>query len=252
MTLARLKETFLRLPTHTKLIAGGALLLGLATIFPWYSDLDSYRIGESFLGLTGPTSFVGVSILILAGLSLWIFSYHLLERRIPRLPVREAILHLFTAIESLFLLAIALSIYFHPKFGVNIVSKEPRFGMMLALLGAVVLLVGAYMQNKEEIAKRDETGRLESLIKLPETPAAKPTTEMRAAVPSLPRQHVSLTPPYKKEPLKEEPRRIFSHADERAKGFVFGEGSKESQRAPGKKKEKSGEGDGSYMIRMDL
>lgn len=240
MSFARLQATFFRLPKYTKMIGIGSLVLLIATILPWYADLDSYRIGDQFLGITGPASFVGIAILLLSGLSLWIFSYHLFERHVPRLPVREAILHLFVSIESLFLLVLVNSIYFHPKFGVNITLKETRFGMTIAFIGAIVLLIGGYLQNREEIAKVDDMGKLEPLIKMEPKPSLSetPTTTQRP--------HSPLTP----QPRKILPQmREGPHAHER--GFFFGERASQTEKPHESEKKEEG-GSGSYKIRMDL
>lgn len=170
MSLTRLKETFFRLPKQIKFVGIGGAILAVSTLLPWYADLDSYKIGDEFLGVTGPASFVGIVVLALAGLSLWLFSYRLLEKRLPRLPVREGIVHLFVAAESLFLLIVVNSIFFHPKFGVNITLKESRFGMTLAVIGSILIFVGGYLLNREEVKKDNETGRLEPLIKLQSAP----------------------------------------------------------------------------------
>lgn len=243
MSFARLQATFLRLPKHTKMIGIGSLILLISTILPWYADLDSYRIGDQFLGITGPASFVGIAILLLSGLSLWIFSYHLFERHVPRLPVREAILHLFVSIESLFLLVLVNSIYFHPKFGVNITLKETRFGMTIAFIGAIVLLIGGYLQNKEEIAKTDDVGKLEPLIKMEPTPSQAQAPSASATQ----RPHSPLAP----QPRKILPQmREGPHAHER--GFFFGERGQQTvkKEEPHEKTEEAG--GGSYKIRMDL
>lgn len=239
MSFARLQATFLRLPKHIKMIGIGSLILLISTLLPWYADLDSYRIGDQFLGVTGPASFVGIAILLLSGLSLWIFSYHLFERHVPRLPVREAILHLAVSIESLFLLVLVNSIYFHPKFGVNITLKESRFGMTVAFIGAVVLLIGGYLQNKEEISKADDVGKLEPLIKMDSRPHA-PLASTPSASPTSPQPRKVLPQ------LREGP-----HAHER--GFFYGErGAGGPKETPGQEPPEKKEGSGSYKIRMDL
>lgn len=225
------------------MIGIGSLILLISTILPWYADLDSYRIGDQFLGITGPASFVGIAILLLSGLSLWIFSYHLFERHVPRLPVREAILHLFVSIESLFLLVLVNSIYFHPKFGVNITLKETRFGMTIAFIGAVVLLIGGYIQNREEIAKTDDIGKLEPLIKMEPRPSEQMQT---STVSTTQRPHIPLTP----QPRKILPQmREGPHAHER--GFFFGERGQAIKKEEQQDKPEAG-GSGSYKIRMDL
>ena len=224
MSFIRIKETFLRLPRHIKLIGVGSLILAISTLLPWYADLDSYRIGDQFLGITGPASFVGIVILLLSAGSLYLFGYRLMERRVPRLPVREAIFHFFVGIESLFLLLMVNSIFFHPKFGVNITLKESRFGMTLAIIGSAVLVIGAYFQNKKEIEESQSEGKLEPLIKieqsLPQKPHAPAPEPKQRPVPSYYQRHHS--PLVKHE---HEPHRISTLAKEGTKGFLFGEGT---------------------------
>lgn len=240
MSTARIKETFVRLPRHTQMIAVGGLLLAVATFLPWYADLDAYKIGDEFLGITGPAKFVGVAILLLSAVSLWIFSYHLTERRMPKLPVREAIVHLFVAGQSLFLLILVNSIYFDPKFGVNITLKESRFGMTMAFIAAMVLLVGAYLKNRDEVDATDEVGRLEPLIKVEET-----------------RQHSSVTPRHE-EPRApaSSARRPITRFEPSAWSGQAGQSLTGSQSSQGEKmqspKQGSSNPSGSFMVRMDL
>ncbi|MBI4994379.1 hypothetical protein HZC21_01890 [Candidatus Peregrinibacteria bacterium] len=221
MTLSRIKETFLRLPRHIKLIGAGSLILGISTLLPWYADLDSYKIGDQFLGITGPASFVGIVILLLSVGSLWLFSYRLLERKVPRLPVREPIFHLFVGIESVFLLLIVNSIFFHPKFGVNITLKESRFGMTLAIIGAVILVIGAYFQNKKEIEEAKSEGKLEPLIKMEQPQHVSPHIPERPVTRPAPTYYQRYHSPLVKH--EHEPHRISPHAKEGTKGFLFGE-----------------------------
>lgn len=213
MNFTRIKETFLRLPLAQKMIGVGSLVLALATFLPWYEDVDAYKIGDRFLGITGPASFVGFAILAMAGLSLWIFSYHLSERRVPRLPVREAIINLAVSIESLFLLLLVNSIFFDAKFGVNITLKESRFGMVFAFVGAVVLGIGAYMQNREEIAAHDEVGRLEPLIKMDATApaAATPKSSSAQAMPASAQPAPRIYPTKTFSKFEEANRNLFGH-----------------------------------------
>lgn len=268
MSLARIKEKFIRLPRHIKFIGIGGLILAISTVLPWYADLDTYRIGDQFLGITGPASFVGIVILLLSAVSLWVFSYHLLERKVPRLPVREAILHLFVAIESLFLLLLVNSVFFHPKFGVNITLKESRFGMTLAVIGSIVLLIGAYMQNREQIREGDEIGKLEPLIKIDPVKREQPAEQPKPAFPAqISRPAPSVTPI--KPVSKHQPYSPLATK----RGFMFGEAVsapktasaapsagivhepvRESIREPEQREDQgsASSSGGSYMHRMDL
>ncbi len=180
MSINRLKDIFLRLPLSQKLIGVGALILAVSTFFPWYSDVDSYRVGGQFSGLTGPTYMLGFAILGLAGASLWFFSYHLFERRRSRLPLKESTLQLFLSAEAAVLLLITNTVFLHPQFGVNILIREIRFGVTLAVIALGMMIVGGYLLRKEEASHADNfEGRLEPLIKLDHqerahTPVARP------------------------------------------------------------------------------
>ncbi|MBI5412743.1 hypothetical protein HZA42_00145 [Candidatus Peregrinibacteria bacterium] len=256
MSLTRLKETFFGLPKQIKFIGIGSLILVISTLLPWYGDLDSYKIGDEFLGVTGPASFVGIVVLALAGLSMWLFSYRLLEKRMPRLPVREGIVHLFVAAESLFLLIVVNSIFFHPKFGVNITLKESRFGMTLAVLGSVLVFVGGYLLNKEETKKDSETGKLEPLIKLQSAP--------KYEVPAPQPQHSIIKPATQQSAYQRIQERMHHHSPlnprestglpykETVKGFQLGEKSSAPAATPANSGVQKDPKKDNFMLRMDL
>lgn len=259
MSFTRLKETFLSLPPFMKAIGLGSFVLAVSTILPWYADLDSYRIGDQFLGVTGPASFVGIAVLILSGISFWLFSYRLRERHVPRLPVREAIVHMFVAVQALFLLILVNSIYFHPKFGVNITLKESRFGMVMAFIGAAVLMIGGYVLNKKEIAEAHDEGRLEPLITL-ETPPQAPPAYARSQS-SIRPSHIEVKPTSRPEGASIRKPVSQMQLKETPKAFLFGEAPRGSTGAMGElakeekeitPREEKPSGSGSFMIRTDL
>lgn len=167
MNISKIIQNLQASPVHLKLIGIGSFLLAISTVMPWYSDIDAYKIGDMFLGVTGPASFVGIVILMLSLGAFGVYITHLLERRQPKLPVKESIFNLFVGIESLFLLLLVNSIYFHPKFGVNITLKESGFGMVVAFTSAILLTFGGYLQGKKEAQTEDLIGRLEPLVELP-------------------------------------------------------------------------------------
>lgn len=170
MNINRLKELFHRAPSYSKAMMISAALLMLSVFFPWYRDTDVYHTGDQFLGVTGPASFVGLSIFVLAVSSLLLTTYKIIGRRLVKLPWKESSFHVFVATESFFLLSLTTSIYLDIDFGVNLPVKEMLFGMTVALLSSIGLGVGAYFMKKQEAlsGSNDSEGDLKPLIRVPE------------------------------------------------------------------------------------
>ncbi|MBT3864862.1 hypothetical protein HOE67_04235 [Candidatus Peregrinibacteria bacterium] len=154
------------LPTYMKLIGVGSLITVFSVFLPWYRDLDSFNTGDQFIGLSGPLYLLGFLILLLAIGSFGIFMMKFLEKPLPKLPLEESHSHVFAGVFSMFLLLITNSIYFHSKFGINITSKEIRFGMIVAFFGAAFMLIGGMMQNKKREVSFETEGTLNPLIEV--------------------------------------------------------------------------------------
>lgn len=165
MNIRNLQSNFSRLERGQKIVGIGSLSLVASVFLPWYEDLDAYNIGDRFLGITGPTSLIGLLILVLSGVILLTFVLRLTNRRAPRLPLKEHVFNIFVGAQSFFLLIIVNSIFFHSKFGVNITLKESKFGMILAFVGCLFITFGGYLQMKGQKSLGAE-GRLEPLIDL--------------------------------------------------------------------------------------
>lgn len=154
MPAQRIQDKFNNLPTHQKFIGIGALVTIISSFLTWYKDIDAFDRGGAYLGITGPLYLIGYVIICLSAFSLGLTILHLLERKIPSLPVKESMVYLLSGATSLFLLIIANSIYFHPQFGLNITSKEYGIGMMLAFIGAIAITTGGFMKNRESGTSR--------------------------------------------------------------------------------------------------
>lgn len=131
-----------------KLVMWGSVLCFISAFLPWYRDIDRFGTGFQFLGITGPLYLVG---LFFAALGLTIFGTLFIKR------VRQKILdfgfqmtnfYLLSAGFLLFLLILTNSVYFHENFGVNITSKEFRFGMLIGFIGVGLLFVGTFLQRR--------------------------------------------------------------------------------------------------------
>lgn len=167
MNLERIKIRFMRLPLFSKLLAVGSFLAVISVAMPWYEDLDAFKTGDMFLGITGPLYLAGYVILLASALSLGLVVFNILEKKPPRLPMKENHVHIAAGVLNIFLLILVNSVYFHDKFGVNIALKDARFGMTIAFIGSVVLLVSSIMlEKKKSVALEFDEGRLEPLIEL--------------------------------------------------------------------------------------
>jgi hypothetical protein len=149
-----IKDQILRLPLPQKVIGIGAILALLSAFLPWYQDIDAFNTGDRFLGITGPLYLVGYIIIALGLFSIILTGFYLLGKKLPPLPMKESIVYMLSGAISLFLLIIANSVYFHPKFGVNIMSKDYQIGMMLALIGSLAITIGGILQHKESGTSR--------------------------------------------------------------------------------------------------
>lgn len=145
----KIQDKFLKLPTPYKLVGIGALIALIGAFLPWYQDIDAFNTGDRFSGITGPLYLVGYIIIGLSIISLILTGFHLFEKKLPDLPLKESMIYILSGAFSLFLLIVANSVYFHPKFGINITSKEYQFGMIFAFAGALATVIGGILENRE-------------------------------------------------------------------------------------------------------
>lgn len=154
MPAPSIKHKLLNLPMPQKVIGTGALLALIGAFLPWYKDIDSFNTGDLFFGITGPLYLIGYIIIALSIFALILTGFYLLDKKIPPLPMKESVIYILSGGVTLFLMIIANSVYFHPKFGINITSKEHQIGMLLALIGATAITIGGILQNRESGTSR--------------------------------------------------------------------------------------------------
>ena len=82
------------------------------------------KIGDKFYGVSGPMYLAGLIVLLTGIVSFAYVFMKVLDNKLPKLPVKEEKMHLFNSILSGLMLILAASVYFHPKFGINIVDKS--------------------------------------------------------------------------------------------------------------------------------
>lgn len=190
MATNRLKSSFKRLDMTRKWILFSAALLALSAVMPWYEDLDAFGSGDLYLGVTGPLFLIGLMIL---ASSIFVGAWILLPnmgKRLPSLPVKDGALYAFLGVQDLLLLLVANSVFFHPKFGVNITLKDTKFGMIAAFIGVVVMIWSGYqLYRKENRRSVHPEGRIEPLVQVPETQS----------------EHRPLAPDTDEKPIRREP-----------------------------------------------
>jgi hypothetical protein len=170
MPAKRLNQFVKDLSFDKKLLAAGSVLLALSVFFPWYQDLDSFKTGDIFLGLTGPLYLAGYSILAMAVMNIALIVADQTGKKLPFVTFRASSFHLTSGIAVFYLLLIINSVYFHNKFGVNITVKESQFGMFLAFIAASLVTVGGYMAGREKssLLRDFQEKTQEPLIKIPD------------------------------------------------------------------------------------
>ena len=166
-----LKHEFSGLAKPKKVILVASLLSALSCLMPWYHDLSVYGVSDTYLGIKGPLFLAGWFIFVLSGSLALMISLPMIGKSFLKLPIRNSLVTIIVGIQSLFLILIANSVFYHQKFGVSIEHKEPGFGMTIALLSIIGVIVGGYFWYKEEYAFKgfDEmVGRKEPLIRISE------------------------------------------------------------------------------------
>jgi len=83
------KSRLKRLPFKEKLVLIGGFLVVIGSFLPWYKDLDKFRTGDTFLGITGPLYLAGLIVLVSGLVSFGLIMAKLLEKRGLKLPMQE-------------------------------------------------------------------------------------------------------------------------------------------------------------------
>lgn len=144
------KQGFKRLSFKRKMILIGAFVGVISVFFPWYSDVDRFNVGDTFLGITGPLYLAGILTLIAFGSSVAVIMRRVLKSPL-KLPIKEGNLHIASSVLSLLMLVLTNSVYFHPKFGISLADKQVGIGMMMAIIGLSVMGGFAIWGRKERV-----------------------------------------------------------------------------------------------------
>ncbi|PKL36538.1 hypothetical protein CVV38_01380 [Candidatus Peregrinibacteria bacterium HGW-Peregrinibacteria-1] len=145
-----IKERFKRLLLSEKLIVTGGVIAFLGIFLPWYKDFDTFRTSGVFLGITGPLYLTGVIVGVCAFAIVTMSGLKMMGRKDWAFGIERSKLFIILSVVSFSALVIALSAFFHPKFGINITSKAVGIGSILSLVGTLSVFIGAFLLVKDE------------------------------------------------------------------------------------------------------
>ncbi len=170
------------LPSDQKTVFWGASAMALSVILPWYSDIDAFKTGDTYFGITGPLYMIGILFLGLSGIAIATLFHYTVREKIEMIFSKLATYYMIAGGFCAFLLLLANSVYFHPRFGVNITIKSAGIGMWVALIGVGMMMYGGYTLRKRRERFSDMESHLEPLIRMPEkdyTPVVREHQEVR-------------------------------------------------------------------------
>lgn len=181
MPKPRFKDIIGSLPFEKKLIALGAIFMAISVFLPWYQDLDSFRTGDTFTGLTGPLYLIGFTFLIIASSSLLLLVTDYLDKKIPVFHIKISKIFLPTGILSFYLLILVNTVYFDKSFGVNITLKQSQFGMFIAFVAAALITIGGYflLRERRAIMREFQDEANAAMITMPQIEQSKPKENLR-------------------------------------------------------------------------
>ncbi len=132
----------------------GSLLLTVSLFLPWYSDVDVFQTGQTFNGFTGPMYLLGFSIFVMAIANLLMIGAKN-SQSLKKLQILKkwnfAKMQIFIGFMSMYFLILMNSVFFHPQFGLNILSKKSEYGVVLGLFGTVLVSIAGYLTLRDQI-----------------------------------------------------------------------------------------------------
>lgn len=150
MPSKRLAQVFQDLSFEKKLLGIGSLVLVLSLFLPWYQDLDSFKTGDMFLGVTGPLYLAGLSLLAMGAGNLVFMYMEINNKKMPLLNMKFSTFYFISGVFAFFMLLLVNSVYFHPKFGINITLKQSQFGMFFAFIASSFITIGGYLASRDK------------------------------------------------------------------------------------------------------
>lgn len=147
---------FSKLTTSDKVIAGGAIVLFIASFLPWFevSISGGFGFGGSATGNGWDVGFLWAGVPVILGLVM--LAQVAIERfapdtQLPDLPATWGQIHLGAGAIAALLVVLKLLIGEDDE-GIPGIEISRQFGLFLATLAAIALAVGGYLKFQEEKA----------------------------------------------------------------------------------------------------
>jgi uncharacterized membrane protein len=146
------KNIWRKLSSGQKITMIGSLLLILSLFLNWFSDKDVFRSGDTYTALGGPLYLPGLTMLLAAVFALGVVVLAALRnKRVMALgTATQGKMQMLAGFFSMYLLIVINSVYFHPRFGLNILEKKTEIGVTLALAATVLICVGGYLSYRRK------------------------------------------------------------------------------------------------------
>jgi len=140
------------MPATKKTILLASGVLTVSAFLPWYDNRNSFGVGETYLGIEGPLFLVGALIAVFGAVSFSNIFFPLLGRNFFKLKKKMGATAISLGLQSLFLIVVANSVFYHPSFGTNVSHKGTRFGMMTAFVAIAVMVIAGWITHRKEKA----------------------------------------------------------------------------------------------------
>lgn len=146
----RIKQGFLRLPMTKKAILLSSAALMLSAVLPWYDNRNSFGVGETYLGIQGPLFLVGYLALAFGAVIFFNMFFPLMGRNFFKLKRKSGMVSMVLGMQTLFLLLVANSVFYHPEFSANVSHKGLRFGMFVSFVSLAILVTAGLLTHRKE------------------------------------------------------------------------------------------------------
>ncbi len=157
-----LQYRFRQLPLHHKLVGIGGLVSLIGVFLPWFSYGS-----KAFNGLQDTTFLIGYIIFTLSLLMVLVFVIRALDKKFPKMPMKEYTLAMVSGFQVLLLSIVAFSLY--TKGSLYFSETEIGMGLTPTAIGGILVFIGGYLSWKLE---REETVK-KTFMHMPEQENSK-------------------------------------------------------------------------------